>query len=63
MMNSLLTKLYNNYAIIYIYIYTQQSSKPSYIKYYNIIHVSHGQLTSFFNSKRKTMLTCIYLGM
>ena len=33
-MNSLLTKFYNNYAIIYV----QYSSKLSYIEYYNIIH-------------------------
>ena len=33
MMNSLLTKFYNKYAIIYV----QHSSKKNYIKYYNII--------------------------
>ena len=33
MKNSLLTKLYNNYAIIYV----KHSSKPSYIKHYNTI--------------------------
>ena len=32
MMNSLLTKFYNKYAIIYV----QHSSKKNYIKYYNI---------------------------
>ena len=42
-MNSLLSKFYNNYAIIYV----QHSSKPFYIKHYNIIHVLHGQFTSF----------------
>ena len=42
MMNSLLTKFYYNYSIIYV----QHSSKSSYIKYYNIIHASHGQFTS-----------------
>ena len=31
-------KFYNNYAIIHI----QHSLKPSYIKYYNIIHALHG---------------------
>ena len=38
MMNSLLIKFYNKYAIIHI----QHSPKPNYIKYYNIIRVSHG---------------------
>ena len=38
MMNSLLTKFYNDYAIIYV----QNSPKPSYINYYNIIRTSHG---------------------
>ena len=38
MMNSLLTKFYNNYAIIYV----QNSPKLSYIKYYDTIHASHG---------------------
>ena len=33
MMNSLLIKFYKNYAIIHI----RYSSKPSYIKHYNII--------------------------
>ena len=50
MKNSLLTKLYNNYAIIYV----KHSSKPSYIKHYNIMHPSyikrynimHGKLTN-----------------
>jgi len=41
-MNSLLTKLYNNYDIIYV----QHSPKSSYIKHYNLIRVSHWQLTS-----------------
>jgi len=41
MMNSLLTKFYNNYAIIY----AQHFPKLSYMKHYNIIHVSHRQLT------------------
>ena len=44
MMNSLLTKFYNKYAKIYI----QNSPKKIYIKYYNIIYVLHGQLTSWF---------------
>ena len=38
MMNSLLIKFYNNYAIIHI----QYSPKSSYIKHYNIIHALHG---------------------
>ena len=38
MMNSLLIKFYNNYIIIQI----QHSSKPFYIKHYNIIRVLHG---------------------
>ena len=42
MMNSLLTKFYNKYAIIYV----QCSPKKIYIEYYNIIRESHGQLTS-----------------
>ena len=42
MMNSLQIKFYNNYAIILI----QYSSKPSYIKHYNIIRASHEQITS-----------------
>ena len=42
MMNSLLTKFYNNYAILYV----EHSPKPSYIKHYNIICASHRQLTS-----------------
>ena len=37
------TNLFNNYAIIYV----KPSSKPSYIKHYNIIRISHGQLTSY----------------
>ena len=37
MMNLLLIKFYNNYAIIHI----QHSSKQSYIKHYNIIRASH----------------------
>ena len=41
-MNSLLTKFYYNYSIIYV----QHSSKSSYIKHYNIIRASHRQLTS-----------------
>ena len=42
MMNSFLTRFYNNYAIIYV----QNSPNPSYIKYYyNIIRASHGQLS------------------
>ena len=48
MMNSLLRKFYNNYIIIYV----QHSSKPSYIKYYNIIRASHGQLTSYSEMER-----------
>ena len=36
MMNLLLTKFYKNYAIIHI----QYISKPSYIRYYNIIRAS-----------------------
>ena len=43
--NSLLTKFNNNYTIIYI----QYSLKSSYIKYYNIIRISHRQLTSINN--------------
>ena len=46
MMNSLLTKFYNNYAIIYV----QHSPKPSYIKHYNIICVSHEQLTDIISN-------------
>ena len=42
MMKSLVTKFYNNYAIIYV----EHSPKLSYIKHYNIIHSSPGQLTS-----------------
>ena len=43
MMNSLLTKIYNNYTIIYI----QHSSNQLCIKkYYNIIRAWHTQLTS-----------------
>ena len=37
MMNLLLTKFYNNYAIIYV----QYSLKLFYIKYYTIIRASH----------------------
>ena len=37
-MNSLLTKFYNNYIIIYV----QHSLKLFYIKYYNIIRASYG---------------------
>ena len=39
----ILSKFYNNYAIIYV----QHSLKPSYIKHYNIIRVLHKQFTSF----------------
>ena len=46
MMNSLLKKFYNIYAIIYV----QNSPKLSYIKYYNIIHALHWQLTSYDQS-------------
>ena len=46
MINTLLTKLYNNYTIIYIYIYTQYFPKLFYIKYYNIICILHEQLTN-----------------
>ena len=35
MMNSLLIKFYNNYAIIHV----QHFLKPSYIKYYNILSI------------------------
>ena len=49
MMNLLLTKFYNKYAIIYIYIYIILQKKI-YIEYYNIIRASHKQLTSIFNS-------------
>lgn len=42
MMNSLLTKFCNNYAIIFV----QNSPKLSYINYYNI-HAFQGQLTGF----------------
>ena len=42
MINSLLTKFYNNYAIIYV----QNSPKLFYIKHYNIIHTSHEQPSS-----------------
>ena len=41
-MNSLLTKFYNKYAIIYV----QHSPKINYIKYYNIIRALYRQLTS-----------------
>ena len=41
-MNSLLTKFYYNYSIIYV----QHSSKSSYIIHYNIIRASQRQLTS-----------------
>ena len=41
MMNSLLIKFYKNYTNIYIYIYIQHFPKTFYIKYYNIIRVSH----------------------
>ena len=34
MKNSLLKRLYNNYAIIYV----KHSLKPSYIKHYNMMH-------------------------
>ena len=44
MLNSLLTKFYNNYAIIYV----QHSLEASYIKRYNIIRASHEQLTSLY---------------
>ena len=47
MMNSLLTKFYNRYAIIY----TQHSPKQIYIKHYNIIRASHGQLTIVHKGK------------
>ena len=40
MINSLLTKFYNKYAIIYV----QYSPKKFYINYYKIIHASHGNL-------------------
>ena len=43
MINLLLIKFYNNYTIIHI----QHISKPFYIRYYNIIHASHGKLTSY----------------
>ena len=43
MMDSLLTKLYNNYTIIYVLHFL----KLYYIKHYKIIRVSHMQLTSF----------------
>ena len=46
MMNSLLIKFYNNYAIIFL----QYFPKLSYIKYYNIIHVLHKQLTNDVHS-------------
>ena len=42
MINSLLTKFYNNYAIIYV----QNSPKLFYIKHYNIIRTSHKQPSS-----------------
>ena len=42
LINSLLTKFYYNYSIIYV----QHSLKSFYIKHYNIIRASHGQLTS-----------------
>ena len=45
MMNSLLKKFYNNYAIIYV----QYSPKSFYIKYYSIIRASHEQLTKMFH--------------
>ena len=54
MINSLLTKFYNNFAIIYV----QYSSKSSYIKHYNIICASHGQLNSL---KLKSKQNCPYL--
>ena len=46
MVNSLLKKFYNNYAIIFV----QNYQKPSYTKIYNIIRASHGQLTSIYKS-------------
>ena len=46
MMDSLLTKFYNKNAIIYV----QHSPKMFYIKHYNIIHASNGQLTSIYKS-------------
>ena len=47
MMNSLRTKFYNKYAIIYIYIYNI-FQKQIYIKHYNIIRASHGKLTGYY---------------
>ena len=49
MMDPLLIKFYNNYAIIHI----QHSPKPSYIKHYHIIHASHKQLTSWLQTKTR----------
>ena len=58
MMNSLLTKFYNNFAIIYV----QYSPKSSYIKYYNIIRASHGQLNSL-KLKEQTKLSLPQLSL
>ena len=44
MINLLSIKFYHNYAIIHV----QYIPKPSYIKYYNIIRVSHEKLTSTY---------------
>ena len=51
MINSLLTKFYYSYSIIYV----KYFSTSSYIKHYNIIRVSHGQLTSINKKKRQTI--------
>ena len=44
-MNLLLTKFYNKYAIIYVQ-HSQKKKKKKSIEYYNIIHVSTGQLSN-----------------
>ena len=56
MKNSLLKRLYNNYAIIYV----KHSLKPSYIKYYNIIpsyikhyNMMHGKLANIERMKEE----------
>ena len=56
MINLLLIKFYNNYAIIHI----QHISKPSYIKYYNIIHASYVKLTSYLDRVNLNNFFIIY---
>ena len=53
--NSLLTKFYNNYLIIY----KQHSQKLSHIKFYNIIRASHEKLISFLKHTNKDQNICL----